>query len=448
MSRTNKKIIELPFFTAGSLKRRLIWLIRIRWFAILAFGLGIGLGQFFPSMHIDGFALSLVLVLLVLMNGLYLFLRDRIIRNDHQRLINLMITQIVGDLFILTILIYFTGSAESPLYFFYLFHMIVAAIIFPGTRPYHFAFLAVTLYTSLLVLEWCGILPHFPFYRGSEIAGRPEIVIFNWAIFIMTVFLSTYLAQDVTNRYRRVRMRLEMTNRRLQDLNRAKTNFLRVSSHELKAPIATIQSTLTVIRDILGENVDDRVRDMADRAIKRTDEMINLLKDLSDLTYGDLRHAGNFKQIDLNGLLTEVVGDELISAQARQIEMDLTPSKTPAKMVCDPEAIKKVFRNLVTNAIRYTPAGGSIHVKLENLATEILLEVCDTGIGLEPEEIQQIFNEFYRSPTAKKLTSAGTGLGLAIVQRLVDEHHGFITVSSQVNQGSTFQVHFPKESVL
>jgi len=184
------------------------------------------------------------------------------------------------------------------------------------------------------------------------------------------------------------------------------------------------------------------------RAIKRTDEMINLLKDLSDLTYGDLRHAGNFKQIDLNGLLTEVVGDELISAQARQIEMDLTPSKTPAKMVCDPEAIKKVFRNLVTNAIRYTPAGGSIHVKLENLATEILLEVCDTGIGLEPEEIQQIFNEFYRSPTAKKLTSAGTGLGLAIVQRLVDEHHGFITVSSQVNQGSTFQVHFPKESVL
>lgn len=447
MARTDKNI-ELPFFTAGSLKRRLNWLIRIRWLAILVFGLGIGLGQFFPTMHIDVLALGLILVLLVVMNGVYTFLRDRIIRNDNQRLIKLMITQIVGDLFILTILIHFTGSAESPLYFFYLFHIIVAAIIFPGTRPYHFAILAVALYTSLLALEWFHILPHFPFYRGIETATRPEIVVFNWAIFIMTIFLSTYLAQDVTNRYRRVRTRLEFTNRRLQDLNRAKTNFLRVSSHELKAPIATIQSTLTVIRDILGENVDERVRDMADRAIKKTNEMINLLKDLSDLTYGDLRHAGDFMEIDLNDLISEIITDELISAQTKNIEMIFTPSPTPGKMVCDPEAMKKIFRNLVTNAVRYTPAGGKIQVKLTNSTREILLEVSDTGIGLEEEEIRNIFNEFYRTPTAKKLTNAGTGLGLAIVQRLVDEHHGFITVSSQVNQGSTFQVHFPKESVL
>ncbi|MCF7796156.1 MAG: HAMP domain-containing histidine kinase [Lentisphaeria bacterium] len=437
----------LPFFTAAALRRRVTWLIRIRWLAIVVFGIGIALGCYFPAIHVQCKALVLILIGLVLVNAIYILLRDYVIRQHKDYLINLIVIQMVGDLLILTVLIHFTGGIESPLYFFYLFHIITAAVIFPGTRPYGFAGLAVILYTTLLGTEWLGVLPHFNFYEGVDITRYTEIVVFTWLIFLMTIFLSTYLAKNVTDRYRRVRTRLEFTNRRLQELNRAKTNFLRVSSHELKAPISTIQSTLAVIHDILHDQVDDRVLDMAARSMKKTEEMIALLNDLSDLTYGDLRRAGEFVETDLRELVQEVLQDEKITASAHHITLDAEMPKSPVKLVCDPDAIRKVLRNLVTNGVRYTPESGSVLIRLMDASDEILLEVRDTGIGIAASDLKKIFHEFYRTPQAKSVSSAGSGLGLAIVERLVDEHGGYVTVESIVDQGSTFQVHFPKEIV-
>ncbi|MCF7802318.1 MAG: hypothetical protein K9N34_09915, partial [Candidatus Marinimicrobia bacterium] len=347
MTRKPQNQFTLPFFTAAALRRRVTWLTKIRWLAIIAFGIGIALGCYFPSIHVQCKALVLILVGLVIVNVVYILLRDYVIRQHKDYLVNLIIIQMVGDLLILTVLIHFTGGIESPLYFFYLFHIITAAVIFPGTRPYGFAGLAVILYTTLLATEWLDILPHFNFYEGVDITRYTEIVVFTWLIFLMTIFLSTYLAKNVTDRYRRVRTRLEFTNRRLQELNRAKTNFLRVSSHELKAPISTVQSTLAVIRDILHDQVDERVQDMAGRAIKKTEEMIGLLNDLSDLTYGDLRRAGEFVETDLRELVKEILQDEEITADAHHITLNAEMPKSAVKLVCDPDAIRKVIRNLV-----------------------------------------------------------------------------------------------------
>ncbi|MCF7840992.1 MAG: ATP-binding protein, partial [Candidatus Marinimicrobia bacterium] len=146
-------------------------------------------------------------------------------------------------------------------------------------------------------------------------------------------------------------------------------------------------------------------------------------------------------------LVKEILQDEEITADAHHITLNAEMPKSAVKLVCDPDAIRKVIRNLVTNGVRYTPEEGSVVIRLTDASDEILLEVADTGIGIEATELKQIFHEFYRTPQAKSVSSAGTGLGLAIVERLVDEHGGYVTVESEVDQGSTFQVHFPKEIV-
>jgi len=103
----------------------------------------------------------------------------------------------------------------------------------------------------------------------------------------------------------------------------------------------------------------------------------------------------------------------------------------------------RVFSNLLENAIRYTPAGGSVSVALERAEAGIVITVRDTGIGIEPEEIDKIFDEFHRTVEAKKFAPEGTGLGLPIVKNILMRYNGFITVESQLGKGTCFCITLP-----
>ena len=112
-------------------------------------------------------------------------------------------------------------------------------------------------------------------------------------------------------------------------------------------------------------------------------------------------------------------------------------------MTGDPEALAEVVGNLIVNALQYTPAGGRVRVELRHPDAQARLEVRDTGIGIAPEAVGRIFDEFYRAPEAKKTFADGTGMGLPIVQRIVEVHGGTIRVESEPGQGSTFIVQLP-----
>ncbi|MCA1797397.1 MAG: ATP-binding protein, partial [Geobacteraceae bacterium] len=105
--------------------------------------------------------------------------------------------------------------------------------------------------------------------------------------------------------------------------------------------------------------------------------------------------------------------------------------------------LRQMFWNLISNALRYTPEHGHVHIKLKCNAANAIVSICDTGIGIEPEHIGHIFERFYRTDAARNRTDGGTGLGLAIVKWVVDAHHGTMEVASEVNSGSTFTVTLP-----
>ena len=311
-----------------------------------------------------------------------------------------------------------------------------------------YSLLVIILYSGLLLLEHSVYLEHLCFFNELHLVSDPRVVIGIWFIFVVTMMVSAYLAQNVTERHRRVRTKLEIANQKLQEVNETKTTFFRYASHEMKAPIATIQSTLMVIEDILGTKADERVINMLNRAISRTSETIDMLKDLADLTYGNFQEQQHFVKLDLRVLLNDRVSDAKPNSDRKKQSLLFICAETPFEYIGDANALEKIFNNLISNAIRYTQEFGTIQVSLEKIDLGYVIKVMDDGQGIPASEQINIFKEFYRTAAAKKNISEGTGLGLAIVLRMVELHGGSILVNSVEGQGSQFTVELPIREIV
>ena len=436
---------ETPTFSIASMLRRDKWLIRLRWLAILGLFSGVVLLKSIalgPASSLN--AIAVVGFILVGLNLVYLAYASAKKQFGMSNLVVLLNVQMVMDLILLTVLIYLTGSAESPLSFFYVFHIILASIIFPGGFSYLYSLLVVLLYSGLLLLEQSSFVNHVCFFNDFHLMNDSRIIIGIWFIFVVTMMVSAYLAQNVTERHRRVRDKLEAANLKLQEINETKTTFFRYASHEMKAPIATIQSTLMVIEDLLGAQADERVINMLNRAIGRTTETIGMLKDLADLTYGNFQEQQNFEKLNLRTLLDDIVSDIKPNSDRKHQTLTFSAADMPFDYYGDINALGKIFKNLLSNAIRYTQESGNIQVSLEkNIDSTYVIKVADDGTGIPESEQTNIFKEFYRTPTARKMISEGTGLGLSIVMRMVQLHEGDIQVESREGQGATFTVKLP-----
>ena len=440
---------ETPTFSIASMLRRDKWLIRLRWYAILGLFSGVILLKFIelgPPSSLN--AMAIAGFILVGLNLMYLTYASAQKQFGMSSLVILLNLQMVMDLFLLTVLIYLTGSAESPLSFFYVFHIILASIIFPGGFSYLYSLLVVILYSGLLLIEQSSMVEHICFFNDFHLMNDSRVTIGIWFIFVVTMMVSAYLAQNVTERHRRVRDKLQAANLKLQEINETKTTFFRYASHEMKAPIATIQSTLMVIEDILGTKADERVINMLNRAIGRTSETIGMLKDLADLTYGNFQEQQQFETLDLRSLLIGLVTDAKPNSDRKSQTLIFNSAGIRFDYSGDVNALGKIFTNLISNAIRYTQESGNIQVSLEKVDLNYVVKVSDDGQGIPVSEQVNIFKEFYRTPTAKKMISEGTGLGLAIVMRMVELHGGDIQVDSQEGRGSTFTVQLPFEEDL
>jgi signal transduction histidine kinase len=248
---------------------------------------------------------------------------------------------------------------------------------------------------------------------------------------------------------RRLRQELEDLNQKVQEANRLKTEFVTVVTHELRSPLTSIAGYLDLLLEEEGrEGAEAReaylqiVKRNADRLM----ELINDLLDLARLEAGklELKHS----PLDLAGLIQEVSGAlrPQIEGKGQHLRLDLA---TPLPVVTgDPERLTQILLNLVSNAHKYTPQGGSITVATRAERAGVCIAVQDTGIGLSSEEQQQLFTKFFRAQHPLVREAGGTGLGLAIARALVELHGGTLTVVSTPGQGSTFNVTLPTAQAL
>lgn len=234
----------------------------------------------------------------------------------------------------------------------------------------------------------------------------------------------------------------------LKEMDRMKSEFVAMVSHELRSPLSAIQQQLTVIDRGMAGEVTERQRAMLSRSHQRVEGLMALINDLLDLARIEagcvIARRG---PIEIQPLVEHTV--ELYREMAVEKGLGLTyePSPSLPCVVGDRDALEEVFTNLLSNAIAYTPSGGEIKVTQGKRGDYVCVDVSDTGVGIPPEAIPKIFDRFYRVKDERTRHVVGTGLGLPIVKGIVEAHLGFVEVESEPGKGSTFRVLIPESAV-
>jgi two-component system phosphate regulon sensor histidine kinase PhoR len=225
--------------------------------------------------------------------------------------------------------------------------------------------------------------------------------------------------------------------RRLEVLRR---DFVANASHELKTPVAAVRVLAETLLTALPDDPDAgrRFAERIGREAERLDALVRDLLDLSRVERGTL----DVEPVDLVGLAKEVVGGYADRAEERRIKLrsELQPN---VAMRGDRAQLGLLLSNLVDNAVRYTPARGTVCVRLDAGESRAVLQVTDTGEGIPESELPRVFERFYRVDKARARQTGGTGLGLAIVRHVAESHGGAVKVDSELGRGTTFTVTLP-----
>jgi signal transduction histidine kinase len=226
----------------------------------------------------------------------------------------------------------------------------------------------------------------------------------------------------------------------MHELGRLKDEFVSQVTHELRSPLAPISgyAELLAERDQSHEEVQRYARTIQ-RQAGVLERLIDDLLELARLESG--RYRLDRRPTDLADLLRATAEEQASSSALHPVEVELEPGLPSANV--DPDRVAQIVRNLVGNAIRYSPEGGPVRVRAERDGPSLRVSVADQGIGIPPDRIERIFEKFYRVDNELTRRVSGTGLGLAISRELVEAHDGRLWVESAPGQGSTFHFTLP-----
>lgn len=235
-----------------------------------------------------------------------------------------------------------------------------------------------------------------------------------------------------------------ITHKMKQEGKKIRYQFLSVLSHELKAPLNALEGYLRMMQEKQsGDKVDDYAVPI-DRSLQRIQGMRNLIMDLLDFTKIRLeRKEEKIEEVDL----AQVASNAIVTVQPYAIQLDVSISlevKSEAKIMADPGDMEIIFNNLISNAVKYNKAGGTASISIDSSDNEVIIIFSDSGFGINPEDIENLFTEFVRIKNEKTKNISGSGLGLSIVKKVVQLYKGTIDVESTPDKGSSFTVKLPK----
>ncbi len=374
--------------------------------------------------------------------------------------------QILLDLVAITVLLHFTGGIENPFIFFYLAHTTVAGIVLPKRRAYELATLAILMCASLLLLEYANVIPHVNLEgfvlpsRYQQLSRVLGVLVALAALVYTCTYVTTIIWEELRRRQREVvRLRDQLLETRKRDLEQMSSEvakleaerrrfvqFLGVVAHDLQSPLVATQSIMSYILDGYTGEITEGQRDLLDRGMRRIDGLLTLIADLLDIPRIETGQiTREMREISLNGVVQSAVdGLDNVSKQ-KGIALKVELPQSPTKIHGSSRRLQQVITNLVSNALNYT-GEGMVLIRLTDCDKEVRVEVIDSGIGISPEDLPQIFDDFFRG--SKVLETKGTGLGLSISKRIIEAHGGTIWAESpcpETNKGSKFTFILPKK---
>lgn len=226
----------------------------------------------------------------------------------------------------------------------------------------------------------------------------------------------------------------------LQHLEELRRNMVNDVAHELRTPLSNIRGYLEAIQDEIAEPTPEIIDSLHEEVMF----LNHLIDDLQELALAEAGQLRLMRQpLELSPLLARTI--EVLKSQMRDKHLEVSLSLAPdlPKVHADPERVQQIVRNLLNNAVTHVPENGKIVVSASPSGQEVELKVHDTGIGMTPEQLQNIFERFYRADPSRARATGGAGLGLAIVKQLVEAHGGRVWAESIPNQETTFSFTLP-----
>lgn len=435
---------------------RVGWLIKLRWLAATGLLISATVLNFFLNIPIEFLPLLTIGLVVIVYNILFKIYFQRSTKNlvsKTEPFYWLAYLQVGADWIALIFLIHYSGGIESPLIFCFVFHIAVSSILLTRRNCYWQVGFATSLLIMLALLEYLDIVHHVEM-RFLSIGGFYDDPISVGAVLsflVAIIWIVAYLTTSVTTKLKQrekdlfaLEEKLEKAYRKLEKVDRARSNFVLGVTHELRSPLASIGSSLSLFDEgYLGE-ISTRQQKCVERMQERVECLLMLVMDL--LKLARLKEGGFREQktkVDIRKIVNLVTDSLRPQAEYKGIDLKAIIPSHPLYIWADAEEMELLFSNLLGNAIKYTSPKGNVKIKAWKEGCKIKTEVSDSGIGIAEGELEKIFTEFYRSKNARAIDKAGTGLGLPIVKRIVERYGGKIVVQSAKGKGSKFYFALP-----
>lgn len=304
----------------------------------------------------------------------------------------------------------------------------------------------VAVVLVLLIYVLAGI------WHGSTVA--PGTLFNNFYFLVLMdiiVVVGTYLQYQ--QRFREFVLRFELdqskrmleeSNRKLVELDQVKSRFFANVSHELRTPLTLLLGPLETLLRHAGSTFDPDTRELLATMQANGMRLLKLINDLLDLVrmeYGQMKVKR--EPLAVENFIRGLVNAVRKTAEDRAIKIETAFDECVGSVLADSDKLEKTLLNLLFNALKFTPGGGRVHVKVGRQDGELVFQVKDTGVGISEQKLPFIFDRFWQADTSSQRNYQGVGIGLALVKELVEVQGGRVTVTSQVGQGTEFTVHLP-----
>ena len=442
------------------------WLVRLRWFIVVAVFAILALEEWRIPQASRPFQIPVTIACLGVVNLLWSALGRRLLRefDDHKSsggagvvgVVVLTNAQMAVDIVALTVILRFSGGVENPMAIFYLFHVVIAALLLRPLNALLQGSWALLLFAAISVGECAGWISHsYPFLATVEdgsLRGNWLYVLSGIGVLAAGLFGTLYFTQQISGRLDEQERHLFDTNQalrrsqaELRTLQERRSRFMQTAAHQLKSPMAGIKTLVDLIRD--GVATGASVQDLCDRIGRRCRDGITQVTEL--LTLARIQDADPTLQKDASSDVFKVV-ETLCrklepAADGKNVALSFhgQPSLLPLNVGLHENDLSDCLSNLIENGIKYTPKGGRVDATVSVDGDQARVDVVDTGMGMSPETQASMFDAHRRGNEALSAGIPGSGLGLAIVQEVVEHVGARIEVSSVVGEGSTFTIWFP-----
>ena len=220
--------------------------------------------------------------------------------------------------------------------------------------------------------------------------------------------------------------------------------FVSDVAHELRTPLSILNGEMEVA--LRKERSTTDYQQIIISSKQETDHLVELVENLLFLARSDRgRQTLGFERVDITDVIGRVIASLHMASSEKHIELNFQPAAEPTFVCGEPIMLRRLFFNILQNAVVYTPSGGNVRISLLANNKYIQIEVKDTGVGISPKDQKRIFDRFYRVDSSRSQTK-GYGLGLAISKSIIELHHGKIVVHSILGKGSIFTITFPTTS--